>query len=996
MRTLYVLIYLLSLTVMSFAQEDRATLTGSVTDSSGQAVSDASVLVTDVATGIARTVTTNSSGSYVVPGLLVGDYRAECRAATFQTVSVLPFRLEVGLERALNFSLRPALVATTVEVVSAQVMLNTTSAVIGSVIEGTQIQNLPLNGRDWNSLSALVPGAINSGVGDQHSIRFVGHGQDDNNFRIDGVDATGILNQDQRGSMRLQISTEAIAEFRANSAGYTAETGGTNGGQIELVSKSGSNNLHGSVFEFIRNDVFDARPFAATTKLPFRLNQFGGGIGGPIIKDKTFFFSNLEGLRQTLAQPLNGLVPSPAFRATVLATSPALQPILEEYPAGTVATADPDVLQWFGSGRQLASENSGLVRVDHQFSTKLNSFVRYMVDDATSDQPLGGNGGFLQETSSNDVRAQNLAIGLQQILSPVLTNDSRFGFNRIYNPTGNEHTGPYSVSVPSFTLLNDQTAKLFADNTFSFIDNAARQLRRHTIKGGVEIRRVQMNNTTTLNPSNSLVFTSEQTFAANHVAQATLNASLPVTGLRKTMYFGYVQDEVRVKPNLTITAGLRYDFFNHFHEVNNKALVFDPYSCGAQGYCPSGADFYFPRYNDLGPRLSVVWAPAAYHGNTVINAGFGRYFGEGQLGDLNAPTANIATRITLDQTTSPGLSYPVTPYVSGAQSSIATPRGLERNRKDAAVDEWTVFVQQQLGEGTVFQLGYLGSKGDHLFTRTYVNTVNPATGQRPFPLFGLTDYIASYTFSNFHALQAELRKNFNRGLLFTANYQWSRSMDDGTVGGGEADYAQNVACQRCEYAVSDQDVTSVFSASTVYELPFGTGRTYLSDPHGVFSVLVSGWKLSGLASAHTGLPIDVEISRPQSALPDQNIDSPQRPDRVAGVPLYLAQRTPQGWYNPAAFAKPPTGRWGSLSRNAVRGPGLWQIDPALTKDTKLTERLTFQLRFEAFNVLNRKQLGNPSGNYSSPLFGQITQPWNTGPIGTGTPRQLQFMGRFNF
>jgi hypothetical protein len=198
----------------------------------------------------------------------------------------------------------------------------------------------------------------------------------------------------------------------------------------------------------------------------------------------------------------------------------------------------------------------------------------------------------------------------------------------------------------------------------------------------------------------------------------------------------------------------------------------------------------------------------------VVNAGFGRYYGEGQLGDLNAPTANIGIRITLDQSNSPGLSYPVDPYVSEALSSVVTPRGLERNRKDAAINEWNLFIQQHLGGGTVFQLGYLGSKSDNLFTRTYINTVDPSTGQRPFPLFGLSDYIASYASSNFHALQAEVRRNFSRGLLFTANYQWSRSMDDGTVGGGETDYAQNVACQRCEKAVSSTGISWAIRAVT--------------------------------------------------------------------------------------------------------------------------------------------------------------------------------------
>lgn len=270
-------------------------------------------------------------------------------------------------------------------------------------------------------------------------------------------------------------------------------------------------------------------------------------------------------------------------------------------------------------------------------------------------------------------------------------NDTRFGLNRIYNPIVVDNPVSYYVYVLEFTPLIYTQVDRFADSTFSGIDNATRQFGRHTVKAGIEIRRVQMNNTTSLEAENTLIYLNEQAFAASQVAQATLNAPLPVTGLRKTMDFGYVQDEIKVKLNLTITAGLRYDFFSNFHEVNNKALVFDPYSCGAQGYCAKGADFYFPRLNDLGPRLSIAWAPAAYHGNTVVNAGFGRYYGEGQLGDLNAPTANIATRITLDQSNSPGLSYPVTPYVSEALSSVVTPRGLERNRKDAAINEWISF-----------------------------------------------------------------------------------------------------------------------------------------------------------------------------------------------------------------------------------------------------------------------------------------------------------------
>ncbi len=996
MRQMYVLFCVFSIGMVAFAQQDRTALSGQVTDSAGRYVIGATVSVTDVATGTRRITVTNESGSYAITGLLVGVYRAGCNSPGFRTIEVQPFRLEVGQERVIQFTLMPAAADTSIEVVSTQPILNLTSSAVGAVIAGTQVQNLPLNGRDFNNLSALAPGAINSGVGDQGSIRFAGHGADDNNFRVDGVDATGILNQDQRGSMRLQISTEAIAEFSASSAVYTAESGATNGGQIEIVSKSGTNKLHGSVFEFLRNDVFDALPFATTTSVPLRLNQFGGGIGGPILKNRTFFFANFEGLRQIIGQPLTGFVPSPSYRAAVLATSPALKPFLDAFPEGSMATSDPNVLRWFGSGRQTQSENSGLIRVDHQLSPKLNSFARYMIDNSTADQPVGGNVGILQQTYSNNVRAQNFALGLQQVYSSSFLNDTRFGFNRIYNPIVVDNPLPAVVYVPEFTELLYSNAERFADNTFSVLDNATRQFGRHTFKAGVEIKRVQMNNTTSLQEEDQLIYLSEQAFQNNQVAQATLNAPLPVTGMRKTIDSAYVQDEFKLKQNLTITAGLRYDFFSNFHEIHNDALVFDPYSCGAQGYCPTGAAFYFPRTDDLGPRLSVVWAPAIYQGKTVINAGVGRYYGEGQLGDLNAPTANIATRITLNEITSPGLSYPVVPYVSQSTSSVITPRALERNRKDAAVDEWNLYVQQNVGAGTIFQLGYLGSKGDHLLTRTYINEINPATGQRPFPLFGLSDEIASYTFSNFHALQAGLRRSFTRGLLFTVNYQWSKSMDDGTVGGGEADYAENASCQRCEYSVSDQDVAQVFTASIVYELPFGKGRTYFSDVKGVVGTLASGWQFSGIISARSGLPVDVEIARAVSDVPDGNIHSPQRPNRIPGASLYYPHRTPAAWINPAAFTTPASGTWGNLGRNAVRGPGAWQVDPALTKDTKLTERVTFQFRAEAFNVLNRVQLGNPSGNLSGSGFGQILTGWNLTPVGTGTPRLLQFMGRLNF
>ena len=304
------------------AQTDRAVLTGTIADTSGRAIPAATVTIESQSTGLRRTAITSEAGAYTLSALPVGFYSASINASGFQRLRVAPFELQVGQTRTLDLTLSVARVETTVEVVAEAPLAETNAAVTG-VIAGGQIRNLPVNGRSWASLMSLVPGGVDTGGNDQRSIRFAGRGLDDNNFRFDGVDATGIQNQAQRVATRLQISTEAIAEFRVSSALYSAESGGATGGQIEIVSKTGSNDFHGSIFEFLRNSYFDARSFDTRTSspAPFRLNQFGGSLGGPILKNRTFFFLAYEGLRQALGQPLTGVVPSAAYRSQVLAKS---------------------------------------------------------------------------------------------------------------------------------------------------------------------------------------------------------------------------------------------------------------------------------------------------------------------------------------------------------------------------------------------------------------------------------------------------------------------------------------------------------------------------------------------------------------------------------------------------------------------------------------------------------------------------------------------------
>jgi hypothetical protein len=330
-----------------------------------------------------------------------------------------------------------------------------------------------------------------------------------------------------------------------------------------------------------------------------------------------------------------------------------------------------------------------------------------------------------------------------------------------------------------------------------------------------------------------------------------------------------------------------------------------------------------------------------------------------------------------------------------------TPRALQRNRQDPTVGQWGLQVQTALPAGFILDTGYIGNHGYHQFTRTYVNVINPLTGLRPVAGYGQIDIKQADSNTNFHAWQTSVQRQFRGGWLFAANYMWSHSINDASVGGGEAGYPENVACRACERASSDQDVRHTFTADTVYELPFGKRRRYLNQG-GFTNAVLGGWQFSGIETFRTGLPVNVVLTRSASSVPDGNSDehdaSPvQRPNLVPGVSLIPSGgQTIGNWINPAAFATPANGAWGDAGRNLIRGPRFWQADIGLNKKFPLTERFSMDFRAEAFNVLNRAQFGNPSGTLSSPSFGQITTTVNSGATGGGTPREFQFSLRLSY
>ncbi len=986
------------------AQVDRSAVAGTVTDDSGKAVPGARIFAMARATGLHRDSVSAADGSYDLPELPVGTYEIHFARQGFAEVTYPDLVQAVGRTRTLNAVMHVAGASELVQVTDTAAELNQTSDALGASMEKKQVEELPLNGRNWSTLTALVPGAIDTGGSNQRSIRFAGRGLDDNNFTFDGVDATNIVNQAQQAFVRLAIPVGSIEEFRVDTALFTAENGSTPGGQVAVVSRGGSNQFHGSLFEFLRNSRLDARePIdnVNPSKPPFHMNQFGGAVGGPIQRDRTFFFFNYEGLSQTLGQTLIGRVPTVAYRAQILAKSPALAPVLAAYPQGGAAIGSDGLIAGFtGEGRQLDDEDSATVRFDHRFSAKDTTDLRFSYDAAKSILPLSGGGTYTLDRQEVTSRPVNGVLEYLHLFSPAWVNEAKFGFNRgnVYTTNLSTLGLPYSVAISGLTTLNNNQRKLGVGNSFSWIDTLTWVHGQHTVKLGGEARRIQLNQGNTA--SGTVSFSSRAAFAANTVSSATFADALPVNGLRKTYVLAFVQDEWKVQPNLTLNLGLRYSFFDSFHEVLGRAVPFDFATCGPAGFCGAGASFGQPRYLDLDPRLAVAWSPAGREGKTVVRAGFGIYHGDGQLDDQNLPISNEVGRYSLNGQT--GVSYPVTPFLVGL--GVTSPRDMDRDRHDAYVTEYGASVQQALGQAWVGTVSYVGSKGTNLLRTSYTNLVNPATKVRPNRLFGQVETRGNHNGSSYNALVAQLRRSFTRGLLFQANYQFAHEIDQDAAGGGDSDFPQNPADFAAERASGDFDARNVFSSNLVYELPYGHGKSFGNQP-GVLSAVLGNWQASNIVSARGGLPVNVTIDRPStfSAANPTGVatgyTTNQRPNRVPGVPL-----TPVGgsgirnWINPAAFAPVTGGGYGSAGRNLLRGPGLWQTDLNLDKNIPMGEAATLQFRAELFNLFNRAQYGLPAADFSGGpgVFGVITNPVNTSPVGTGTPREVQFALKLNY
>jgi hypothetical protein len=983
------------------AQVNVANLNGTITDPSGAVVPNARVEVVSPDTGFRRQVEAGEAGVYSITDLPIGTYDVTISHEGFETFDVRGIKLFIGQVRTLNARLRMGAATARVEVTGTAQGLETTNAEVGVVLEHQQLSDIPLNGRSWALLAMLAPGAISSD-GTQYNLHFVGRGRDDNNFTFDGIDATGIQEQSQKADARLNISLESIAEFRVNSSNYTADSGSAGGAQVNAVSQTGTNAFHGGLFEFLRNDKFDARSdFDPSHIPPFRMNQFGGSLGGPIKKNRTFFFVDYEGIRQHLTGTMIGFVPNAAYRAQVLATSPVLEPILNGWPIGQIPI-DATTNQYTAPGLNAVREDSGTFRLDHKFNENTSLFVRGNTDDVTNDTPADNIG----SRSNESIRPSNLVLALTHVFSPTIVNEAKFGINRSAFHHMVIGTAPVGASVPGFDGLSMNALDLEVGTTFSWIDDLTVVKGRHTFKMGAEIRRIRLNNTGEGLPSTSLTIDSQAAFVNNSIDSVAVNSALSEGGMRRTFWMGYGQDDFKVRPNLTLNLGVRYEYYSVVHEVFGRQAIVD-FACG--GFCPPGTPAYSPIRNDFAPRLGLAWTPAGANGKTVIRTGFGMYFSANQMDDFSDIHESTATRYALSSADVPGgLSYPLTPFLPLLVAQGANPKGIDRHRRNGYYENWDFMVQRQLPRGFTGQLGYVGGEGHKIWGLRMVNLINPIAGKRPLPDFDEFGIKYNNNNSNFHALQASLERNLTSGWLWQTQYQWAHSIADGTAGTGDwagswggggagSGLIQNQACASCDRSNAAYDVRHTLSMNSVYELPFGPGKRFL-QAGGLQGKLLGGWELSGMATARTGLPINIVVTRSASDMLDGNTVTPLRPDLVPGVPIYPANQSIDNWLNLAAFTVPAKYTWGNLGRNAAVGPGNYEIDTALEKKTVITERLAVKFRVEAFNVLNHPIFASPSAlDITAPTtFGVITSPLNTGATGVGTPRRLEFMLRLEF
>lgn len=1093
MKLLAALVTVLVTVNLGFAQVSSSRITGTVTDSAGAALPNVTVTITDEKTDTGLDTTTDNTGRYTFNQLSPSTYTVHAHQEGFGDYTSKSIVLQVGQELVRNVRLQVEGTSTTVQVDSGSLAaVDTSSARIGTNVSEREVAELPINGRQVSQLYLLAPGAVNSGGGAFDNIRFSGRSNQQNIMRVDGIENSSIidaspgnLNGESTSNFRLQQSLENIQEFRVDSSNYPAEYGTGTGGQISFVTKSGSNHFHGSAFEYLRNDFFDARNYfsarGSLTKL--RLNQFGGSVGGPIRRDKFFFFGSYEGLRQRTSTPFYESTLSAAARAQA---DPSVRPLLGAFPVGQFSTSNPllDVVTVIGPNS--VEENSGGLRLDYIFNNRFRLYGRYFRDQGVSSQTQNSTLSKYNQTAV----PQNAVISLSQVWSASILNETKIGINAVKErvagvpgPSPNAdltgvtisltgsvalggiagQTGSAAIAQPSGLIrlssaFNGRGAP-YTNTSFSFVDNLSYVKGPYNMKFGVEVRPITLYNdqqggtTYSYADVNAFLKNTPTTIAFN----GDLSATSPFTGLsgkaelHQTYYIGYAQDEWKILPNLTLSYGMRYEWYEPLREQRDKVVFFDMRA--GTIYPRLNKDWYDSSFLNFGPRLGIAYSPANSAGKTVFRIGVGYYYGPGQTEDQLQPAANDRIGTTISSGAS--LKYPLdipsvySNYNVNSPTLGYQPRAYAPNYQiPEKVLSYSASWEQQLPGNIVTTLAYVGSQGRNLFLRSITNKIvsvntNATTGVgsavREFGgRFAEIDYKTSGGADHYDSLQATLNRRFTSGLTVGGQYTWGKSLGN-SAGSNEANTAQNPYDFSTERGRNNFDIRHSLNLTALYELPFGRGHAIGNGVSRQMNRLIGGWQVGGILNFRSGVPIDVLIVRPDIAYVDQRngnvYSSPllvngsvvtkavvnvpgggasrnvRRPNVVPGVNPLLKQGLQ--WINPAAFSIPAPGTFGNYRRNNLSGPILSQLDLTLSKAFELTEATNLEFRAEGYNILNRANFANP-GNvrlaqgisglqpgqpYSSSAAGSLFGTLNStvsNQVGLGTNRQIQLALRLNF
>jgi hypothetical protein len=1087
---------LLTLAAASFLYgQATGSISGTVTDVSGAAVPGAKVTVTAPATGASRSSTTNDSGEYIVPLLGVANYTIQVELQGFQTAKADDIRLQVDEHRELDFKLTPASVQSTVEVNATAVAIQTTDATLGQVITSQQVADLPLNGRDFVQLATLTPGVaqetnpnsfFNGGPSSEasargsYSLSVGGSRANSTDWLLDGNDNNELTS----GAISILSSIDSIQEFKVLTYNYSAEWGTRGGPTVLVTTKSGSDQYHGSLFEFFRNTSLDARSFFAANTEKFNLNQFGASFGGPIKKDKTFFFVDYEEKYQRHGIPFTGLVPTAAMRTgdftdnafgqpngTQLSNpfsstdgtpfmcdgggnplpvssgnqaagtpcnkipasliDPVGQKLINFYP---LPNANNAALQYNYVSEPVRKLDEGKfdVRLDENISSKDTLFARFSYDQATSFVP-GGSPGFAEQgafASNQSIanHARNAAISETHLFSPTTVNQASFGFNRIFDYITSQGTGSCissalgipganlggnscgltSVLMTNYWSLGDRgyTPFVGGTNVWTFSDSLDLVRGNHDIRAGFGYRANQLNTVAVGFPNGFWVVVGVTgDAAADLLTGVAVYAAHDqefdggVTGRRWKLYRPFVEDTWRLGKSLTLNLGLAYAMVTPISEVANRMSDFDPATgqflvAGQSAGSSAGIKM---DWTALEPRLGAAWKP--FGNNTVFRGGYAIFhdssWNQGAQGLWQNPPYYAETHQPFGTPLSAGFQTLTSP--PNPNDFQGTIWSQDRDFKQGRIQQFNFNVEQEIPGQIVVTAGYAGARSSHLLdSGNNLNLGSPSAcgtvsgytlGCGPNGAAFASPYTAfpGATISNifdagkahYNSLQIKAEtKSARYGIYGLISYTYSRSYDTGLIDGlgsiTGANYFPLPKWQSLDWGLSQINLNQNFTASVIYDLPFGKGRKWGSNWNGVANAVLGGWETTVIEHATSGFPIFVVDSNNTSGadLLNNNGQSLIRPNQTCNP--VLSNPTLAEWFNPACFAQPAAGELGNANRTPLSGPDFVNTDFSVIKHFVPREGMRIDFRTEFFNLFNHAQFGSPGGNGTGADFNTAT------------------------